>query len=61
VAFDAAGLASVQRFHSSSSAALSSLTWANGLVVIPTDETIAIGDPVAFLPFAELLPGGTVQ
>jgi molybdopterin molybdotransferase len=61
VAFDAAGQASVQRFHSSSSAALSSLTWANGLVVIPTGETIATGDPVAFLPFAELLPGGRVQ
>ncbi|MFP4063474.1 MAG: gephyrin-like molybdotransferase Glp [Halochromatium sp.] len=55
--FDGAGQASIQRFHSSSSAALSSLTWANGLVVIPPGETIAIGDPVAFLPFAGLVPG----
>ncbi len=54
---DAAGQTRVQRFHSSSSAALSSLTWANGLVVIPPDATIAIADPVAFLPFAELVPG----
>lgn len=54
---DAAGQARVQRFHSTSSAALSSLTWANGLVIIPPDATIAIADPVAFLPFAELVPG----
>ncbi|MFP4076170.1 MAG: gephyrin-like molybdotransferase Glp [Halochromatium sp.] len=54
---DAAGQAKVQRFHSTSSAALSSLTWANGLVIIPPGETIAIGDPVAFLPFAGLVPG----
>ncbi len=53
----ATGQLSVQRFHSTSSAALSSLTWANGLVLIPPGETIAIGDPVAFLPFAELVPG----
>ncbi|MFP4495275.1 MAG: hypothetical protein ACLFN3_05100, partial [Halochromatium sp.] len=39
------------------SAALSSLTWANGLVIIPPGETIAIGDLVAFLPFAGLVPG----
>jgi len=55
---DATGKTSVQRFHSTSSAALSSLTWANGLVIIPPDETIAIADPVAFLPFSELVPGG---
>ena len=54
---DAAGQALVQRFHSASSAALSSLTWANGLVIIPPETTIAIGDAVAFLPFAELVPG----
>ncbi len=54
---DAAGTAAIQRFHSSSSAALSSLTWANGLVVIPPEITIAAGDLVDFLPFSELVPG----
>lgn len=57
---DAAGTATVHRFHSSSSAALSSVTWANGLVVIPADTTIAVGDPVAFLPFSEVVPGYSV-
>lgn len=55
---DAAGKPTIQVFRSTSSAALSSLTWANGLAVIPPGETIAIGDPVAFLPFSELVPGG---
>ncbi|WP_242479259.1 gephyrin-like molybdotransferase Glp [Lamprobacter modestohalophilus] len=58
---DPTGKASIQRFHSTSSAALSSLTWANGLVVIPPGESIAIGDLVAFLPFSELVPGCASQ
>ncbi|MBK5939049.1 molybdopterin molybdenumtransferase MoeA [Halochromatium roseum] len=58
---DAQGQARVQRFHSGSSAALSSLTWANGLVIIPPNQPIAIGDLVAFLPFSELLPGTQPQ
>jgi molybdopterin molybdotransferase len=42
-------------FSSRSSAALTSLTWANGLAVIPEGRRIANGDPVDFIPFSELL------
>lgn len=38
-----------------SSAALSSLTWANGLAIMPTDRSIATGDSIDFIPFSELL------
>jgi len=42
--------------HSSrSSAVLSSVTWANGLAVIPEGQTLARGDMVEFIPFSELL------
>lgn len=34
---------------------LSSTVWANGLVVIPEETTIARGDTVQFIPFKELL------
>jgi molybdopterin biosynthesis enzyme len=34
---------------------LSSVTWANGLVVIPEGQKIQAGDPVEFMPFCELL------
>ncbi|MBK5929130.1 gephyrin-like molybdotransferase Glp [Halochromatium salexigens] len=54
---DATDKPAIQVFSSTSSAALSSLTWANGLALIPSGQTIAIGDPVAFLPFSELVPG----
>jgi molybdopterin molybdotransferase len=37
------------------SGVLSSVCWANGLAVIPEDTTIAKGDTVSFIPFAELL------
>lgn len=40
---------------SRSSAVLSSVTWANGLVVLPEGCRLAVGDPVEFLPFSELL------
>ncbi len=44
------------RVHPSrSSAVLSSTTWANGLVVLPENQTIAAGDKVQFMPFSELL------
>jgi molybdopterin molybdotransferase len=38
-----------------SSGVLSSVAWANGLVVIPEHKTLAKGDPVSYLPFSELL------
>ena len=40
---------------SRSSAVLSSTTWANGLVILPENQTIQPGDKVQFLPFCELL------
>ena len=40
---------------SRSSGVLSSVTWANGLVVIPEGQAIQAGDTVDFLPFSELL------
>ncbi|WP_456373553.1 molybdopterin molybdotransferase MoeA [Thiolapillus sp.] len=44
------------RVHPSrSSAVLSSTTWANGLVVLPENQTIEAGDKVQFMPFSELL------
>ncbi|EIC20865.1 molybdopterin molybdotransferase MoeA [Thiorhodovibrio frisius] len=45
----------VQVFPSRSSAAITSLTWADGLVVIPERTRISRGDMVDFLPFSELL------
>ncbi len=40
---------------SRSSAVLSSTTWANGLVILPENQTIKAGDKVQFMPFSELL------
>lgn len=40
---------------SRSSGVLSSVTWANGLVIIPESRALASGDEVDFLPFCELL------
>ncbi len=45
----------VRLFPNRSSAMLSSLTWADGLVAIPEDRALAEGDRVDFLPFSELL------
>ena len=55
IAFDDAGAARVSVHPSRSSGVLSSVTWANGLVVIPESQVIRRGEPVAFLPFSELL------
>lgn len=52
---DADGQARVQVFPSRSSAAITSLTWAQGLVMIPEQRRIQPGDWVDFLPFSELL------
>ena len=55
VMVDDDGAARVSVHPSRSSGVLSSVTWANGLVVIPESQVIQRGDPVAFLPFSELL------
>jgi len=49
------GRSLVQVYPSRSSAVLTSVTWANGLVVIPEGQSPTAGDPVDFLPFSELL------
>ena len=46
----------VEVFPSRSSAALTSLTWANGLVMVAEGQTVAVGDSVQFIPFSELTP-----
>ena len=55
VEYDADGLARMRVHPSRSSAVLSSVTWANGLAVIPECQVIRRGDDVDFLPFCELL------
>ncbi|HQU16122.1 MAG: molybdopterin molybdenumtransferase MoeA [Chromatiales bacterium 21-64-14] len=52
---DAAGGVRVQLHPSRSSGVLSSVTWANGLAVIPEGRALKRGDPVDFLAFPELL------
>jgi molybdopterin molybdotransferase len=52
---DADGGSRVVVHPSRSSGVLSSVTWANGLVMIPEQQTIRPGDLVDFLPFCELL------
>ena len=52
---DTAGIARAAVHPSRSSGVLSSVTWANGLVVIPEGRAMRRGDTVAFLPFCELL------
>lgn len=42
---------------SQSSGVLSSACWSHGLAVIPENQTLEVGDPVSFMPFAELLHG----
>jgi molybdopterin molybdotransferase len=55
LAFDANGIAHVTVHPSRSSGVLISVTWANGLAVIPEGRVLERGDDVAFLPFSELL------
>lgn len=45
--------AGIELYHAQGSAIMSSLTWAEGLAVIPENMTIEKGDPVQFLPFSE--------
>jgi molybdopterin molybdotransferase len=52
---DARGQAQISLFSSRSSGVLNSLTWANGLAILPEQQTLARGEMVQFLPFSELL------
>ena len=45
----------LELFPNQSSGVLTSTVWADGLVDVPAGQTIARGDPVRFLPLAELL------
>ena len=49
----------VEVHPSRSSAVLSSVTWANGLVVLPEKRVVRVGDRVEFMPFCELIGGGS--
>ena len=55
LSFDDGGSARISVHPSRSSGVLSSVTWANGLAIIPERRVIQPGDDVAFLPFCELL------
>ena len=55
LSFDDGGTARISVHPSRSSGVLSSVTWANGLAIIPERRVIQPGDDVAFLPFCELL------
>jgi molybdopterin molybdotransferase len=46
---------SVELFANQSSGVLTSVHWADGLVDHPAGQTVARGDPVCFIPFAEWL------
>jgi molybdopterin molybdotransferase len=48
-------LGGVELFPNQSSGVLTSTVWADGLVDVAAGQTIARGEPVAFLPMAELL------
>ncbi|MES9858632.1 MAG: gephyrin-like molybdotransferase Glp [Sedimenticola sp.] len=52
---DEQGEARISLYRSRSSGVLSSLAWANGLAILPEQQTLAKGDLVQFLPFNELL------
>ena len=55
LSFDDGGSARISVHPSRSSGVLSSVTWANGLAIIPERRVIRSGDDLAFLPFCELL------
>ncbi|MCW8906375.1 MAG: molybdopterin molybdotransferase MoeA [Sedimenticola sp.] len=52
---DEEGVARVSLYSSRSSGVLNSLTWANGLAILPEQQTLTRGDMVRFIPFSELL------
>jgi molybdopterin molybdotransferase len=49
------GRPEVRLYPSHSSGVLSSVTWAEGLAIIPAGQTLQRGEPVKFLPLSELL------
>ncbi len=51
----AAGELQVELYPSRSSGVLSSVAWADGLVVIPEGRTFSRGEPVRFIPYTELM------
>jgi molybdopterin molybdotransferase len=55
VATDDRGNTTASLYPTRSSGVLSSVAWANALVVIPEHKTLAKGDAVSFIPFSELL------
>ncbi len=55
IAVNRQGETVVSLYPSRSSGVLSSVVWANGLVVIPEQTTLAKGDPVMFIPYGELI------
>jgi molybdopterin molybdotransferase len=55
LAFDEYDDPQILSYPSRSSAALSSVTWANGLVEIPPNHKIHCGDLIDFIPFSSLL------
>ena len=42
-------------FNNQSSGVLTSAVWGDGVIDLPAGQTVAHGDPVRFIPFAELL------
>ncbi|MEJ2592248.1 MAG: molybdopterin molybdotransferase MoeA [Candidatus Thiodiazotropha sp.] len=52
---DERGRALVRLYANPSSGVLRSVTWANGLAVLPPMTAIAQGDTIDFIPFSELL------
>ena len=53
---DGHGVPKATIFPRQGSDVLTSAVWAHGLVVIPEGATVAPGDTVAYMPFAELMP-----
>ena len=49
------GMPTAEVFASRSSADLTSLTWADGLVELPENRSFRAGEPVSFIPFSELV------
>jgi molybdopterin molybdotransferase len=49
------GTPTAEVFASRSSADLTSLTWADGLVELPENRSFRAGEPVSFIPFSELV------
>lgn len=50
------GMPWVEVFRSRSSADLTSLTWADGLVELPEGRAFSSGERLSFIPFSELIP-----